>query len=396
MKEEPVVLVVFGEALAAPEACYSLIDAGFRVHVACRKGVDCGLRKSRLVSIHDVTHPEVDYHTTIEELSALASSSGACAVLPLDDLSLWMLSRHRSQIDCPIAAASEAAVEVAMDKRKQIDVAKAAGFLVPDTGDFSEDLKTLPWASFPCILKGALAARPVGRTLGRGRAYFCDDSEKLEEARSHDALEDPLILQSWQQGVGVGVFGFRTADGVRAWSGHRRIRMMNPAGSGSSCCESNPPSEETKVKVEAFLRLIDWHGLFMLELLEDVDGKLWFMELNGRTWGSMAIARAGGMEYPAWAVQDVIGRLAPLPESMSVRPCRGRHFGREIVHLLLVLRGPGRNVGMAWPGRFSTMLDLLSLRRGDRWYNRRRGDMAVFRSDAIQCILSQIRRKGKT
>ena len=394
MKKQPAILVAFGDALASPEACYSLIDAGFSVHVACRRGVDSGIRRSRLVSIYDVTPPEVDCQLSVDELSALARSCGAAAVLPLDDLSLWMTSRHRSQFDCPIAAASEAAVDVAMDKRKQIDFAKASGFLVPETGDFSKDLQSLPWESFPCILKGALAARPVGKALGRGRAFFCDSPERLEEARIHDAADDPLILQAWQKGVGVGVFGFRTAEGVRAWSGHRRVRMMNPAGSGSSCCESNLPSEETKAKVDAFLKLIDWQGLFMVELLEGSDGRQWFMELNGRTWGSMSLARAGGMEYPAWAVQEALNDLPPLPESVEGSPCRARHFGRELVHLLLVLRGPGRNVGMTWPKRVSTLFDLLTLKRGDRWYNRRRGDIAVFRSDAIQCIRAQVRRKG--
>ena len=396
MKEQSTVLVAFGDALAAPEACYSLIDAGFIVHVACRRAVDCGIRKSGLVSIHDVTPPEVDYQRAIDELVALARSCGASAVLPLDDLSLWMVSRHRSQFDCPIAAASETAVEVAMDKRKQIEFAKAAGFLVPETGDFNQNLQTLPWDSFPCILKGALAARPEGKALGRGRAFFCDSPEGLRDARGHDAPDNPMILQAWQRGVGVGVFGFRTAEGIRAWSGHRRIRMMNPAGSGSSCCESNPPSDETKLTVAAFLELIDWHGLFMVELLEGPDGKQWFMELNGRTWGSMALARAGGMEYPAWAVQDAMNALPNLPQSMNEVACRGRHFGRELVHFLLVLRGPGRNVGMDWPGRFSTVLHLLSRKRGDRWYNLRRGDMKVFRSDAIQCVRSQIFRKGKS
>ena len=205
MKRQPAVLLAFGDALAAPEACYSLVDAGFSVHVACRRGVDSGIRRSRLVSIHDVTSPEVDHQRSAEEISDLSRSCEAIAVLPLDDLSLWMMSRNRSQFACPIAAASEAAVEVALDKRKQIEIAKASGFLVPETGDFGQRLESLPWGFFPCILKGALAARPEGKALGRGRAFFCDSSERLEESKAHDAPDDPLILQAWEPGVGVGV-----------------------------------------------------------------------------------------------------------------------------------------------------------------------------------------------
>ena len=31
-------------------------------------------------------------------------------------------------------------------------------------------------------------------------------------------------------------------------------------------------------------------------------GPAWFVELNGRPWGSMALARRQGLEYPAWQV----------------------------------------------------------------------------------------------
>ena len=49
----------------------------------------------------------------------------------------------------------------------------------------------------------------------------------------------------------------------------------------------------------------------MIELLRDRDGVAWFMELNGRTWGSLALARRLGLEYPAWAALDALGIAAP-------------------------------------------------------------------------------------
>ena len=42
-------------------------------------------------------------------------------------------------------------------------------------------------------------------------------------------------------------------------------------------------------------------------LLRDGEGTAWFMELNGRAWGSMALARRLGHEYPRWAVQAALG-----------------------------------------------------------------------------------------
>ena len=52
--------------------------------------------------------------------------------------------------------------------------------------------------------------------------------------------------------------------------------------------------------------------MFMIELLRDRTGKVWFVELNGRPWGSMALSRRQGFEYPAWHV-----KLAIDPQSRA-------------------------------------------------------------------------------
>ena len=378
MSSARTILVVFGESQAAPEVCYSLIDGGFDVMVACRKSKATPLRKSRLVVTRDVTSPEKDYQQTTREVLELARNSGAAAVLPLDDTALWLVNKARDQFGCPVATSPPHAVEVALDKRLQIDAAREAGFSIPKTSYPVSTEEVVQWNTFPCIIKGAFAARPEGNAIGRSRAHFCRDDVAIKEVQADIDLNDPVVLQEWKNGVGVGVFGFRTDSGVHAWSAHHRIRMMNPAGSGSSCCESELPSPETRKRVESMLESIGWRGLFMIELLRDAQCTEWFMELNGRAWGSMALARALGMEYPLWAVQDVLGELPVLPECAQETPRRARNLGRELVHLMFVLRGRGRHKGMEWPTRLRTIRNLCGSREGDRWYNARRGDMKVF------------------
>ena len=55
--------------------------------------------------------------------------------------------------------------------------------------------------------------------------------------------------------------------------------------------------------------------MFMLELLRDAAGTPWFMEVNGRPWGSMALAVRRGFDYPVWAVR----RRSTRPSSPSRR-----------------------------------------------------------------------------
>jgi predicted ATP-grasp superfamily ATP-dependent carboligase len=200
-----------------------------------------------------------------------------------------------------------------------------------------------------------------------------------------------MLLQQYVCGVGEGLFGLAADDGVLGWSAHRRLRMMNPQGSGSSACTSRDVDDGLKASGERFIALSGWRGLFMIELLRDESGKVWFMELNGRAWGSMALARRLGFEYPAWAVKKIFnpGAQIVLPRS-NPQPLVCRHLGRELVHLLFVMRGPKSRALARWPSRWSAVRQFLSFAREERWYNWRANDRKVFFSDAIGTVKGQI------
>src|SRR2546427_9668945 len=92
----------------------------------------------------------------------------------------------------------------------------------------------------------------------------------------------PLLVQAFVPGSGEGIFGLAGPDGIRAWSAHRRLRMMNPQGSGSSACISQAVPSDLMPKVQKLIKKAQWRGLFMIEMLRDRSGDAWFVELNGR------------------------------------------------------------------------------------------------------------------
>ncbi len=105
----------------------------------------------------------------------------------------------------------------------------------------------------------------------------------------------------------------------------------------------------------------------------------------------MALARALGLEYPAWAVAEALGLPAgPLPAAGEGGVVRARHLGREVVHLLAVMRGP-RSGAVAWPSRLRSARDVLTWHRGDRAYNWRRGEPAVLIDDTVSTIVAAAR-----
>ena len=145
-------------------------------------------------------------------------------------------------------------------------------------------------------MKAALALEVVDGRVTRGAVEVVADETALADSVSHRT--GPVLVQPLIMGVGHGLFGVARQGRVSSWSGHERIRMMNPAGSGSSACRGVTPPAELVELSSRMMCTLAWDGLFMLEFLADEDGTAWFMELNGRTWGSMVLATRRGLSYP--------------------------------------------------------------------------------------------------
>ena len=393
-----IVIIGFAEALSAPEVTWSLVDHGFEVIAFTRRGSRAALRHSRFVRIFEVTPPEMDLAQAKEDLKSgvrrvAESSSAPVTLMPLDDQALWLCGRADLHSNALLVGPEGEALHLALDKRIQMDLAKAAGFSVPlyrciDGPDeiSKEEIE------FPVVFKPALAATETAGRLSRGRGWICADSEELSSAVNRWKGQTPMILQQFLPGIGEGVFGLATSRGVLAWSGHRRVRMMNPQGSGSSACTAiSPIDEESRASAESFLAAGAWRGLFMVELLRDHSGKLWFIEFNGRPWGSMALARRIGLEYPAWAVEaalnsDLSPEIPPIKGNLPV--CR--HLAREILYLLFVARGSQSKALRTWPSTWSALSAVCRIGPNDRWYNWRRNDPKVFISDCFQSLWTQL------
>jgi hypothetical protein len=390
------VLVGFAEAMSAPEAVWSLVDDGFRVVAFARRGRASALRSSRHVECHEICPPEVDLEASLSDLQSLIISMDGNVgdlqriLFPLDDKAVWLSSRVKLETGWLLAGPNGANAELALNKCLQIQMARDAQFDVPRTvlARNADDLFAFSASeSFPIILKAAECVPVKKGRLQNCRKWICANPVELERAMKEWGERVPLLVQPFIVGTGEGVFGLAAPEGIRAWSGHRRLRMMNPQGSGSSACVSQPVSEDLRVKTGEFIRLSGWRGAFMIELLRDAAGKTWFVEMNGRPWGSMALSRGQGLEYPAWHVRLVMDEESRVGMSPNATPglvCR--HIGREFMHLLFVLRGGKSKALSNWPPFWRTMEEVVRVHQGDAYYNWRPDDPKVFFADCYYTI----------
>jgi hypothetical protein len=343
-----------------------------------------------LVRLAEISPPEEGIAAAEEELHRLVKAVNPDVVIPLDDASLQLCGTTLGGSDA-LAGPSGEQLKVALDKRVQVEAARKAGFDVPDTRSISSAEEALDGVEPPVVLKPALANVERNGRLARGKAFVCGNRTELERAIRATPPNEPMLVQPLLFGTGEGLFGLATPRGTEAWTAHRRIRMTNPQGSGSSACTSVAVDQQVIEPTARMLGAVGWRGLFMVETLRDHNGVAWFMELNGRAWGSMALARRQGFEYPAWAAEL---KLDPDFRPPDVRFQTGqvtcRHLGAEIVHLLFVLRGPRSAALAGWPGRLRTISDLCRFRRSDRWYNLRSGELPVFLDDTFGTVLHEI------
>jgi predicted ATP-grasp superfamily ATP-dependent carboligase len=397
------VVVGFAEALSAPEVVWSLVDSGFDVIAFARKGRLSPLRYSRHVACHEICAPESDLQAAISDLQTLLVSLSRAGdgrnriLLPIDDKAVYLCSKVQLDSSWRLAGPIGDSADVALNKNLQVEAALNAGFAVPKTlfvksaDDIFNSGFDLP---FPLILKPAQCVPTYQGRLYKCRHWVCANQDELKSAVAQWSERVPLIIQPFIAGSGEGVFGLVASDGIRAWSAHRRLRMMNPQGSGASACISQPVPADIKPKIQALLHAIKWRGLFMIELLRDRSGNLWFVELNGRSWGSMALSRRQGLEYPAWQVrlaidqQSQIGKMSPSLRTGLI--CR--NVGRELMHVLFVLRGARSKALTNWPSIWRTLAEVLRIQRGDTFYNWRSDDRKVFVADCYYTMHDNLRR----
>jgi hypothetical protein len=396
------VVVGFAETFSAPEVAWSLIGSGFSVAAFARRGSRAALRVSRCASVFDLTPPEDDAQASVKDLQEKLqllrrSENSPLVLLPLDDASVWICGQVAPEDGLIVAGPGPDKTDFALDKHRQIQVARESGFRVPETllvpaGDALGSVKL----RFPVIAKPARAIFLRGGKLGRERFHWCRSEADLSSALRTCLPGTPMLIQEHVEGIGEGLFGLAGKAGVLAWSAHRRIRMMNPLGSGASACMSITPDLEDVAAASRLIDLSSWEGLFMVELLRDAAGKTWFVEFNGRVWGSTALARRCGLEYPAWAVLDAIGQADGIPQRVSAPSgivCR--HAGREALHALFVLRGPRSQTPGRWPSRWNTLRKLMTLRRSEYWYNWKREDWRVFIRDFAATLAEVLFRKSR-
>jgi len=386
----PLYLVGFAESVATPEVCFSLRATGARVACFFRSNKKGKFARMRSVEYYPVIAPETDFNHTTHDIEALVSHLRPDLTAPCDDAALFVLSRLDESKTRSLAPTGKAC-DFALDKWVQLGFASASGFAVMKTQLVTSKTDIAQFPCRPAVLKPRAALDIRGNGLDKGPSFIIEDTEIPGQALE-ELAKRPYLIQEYKAGIGEGFFGIAKEGKIFASFGHRRLRMMNPAGSGASACISREPEEVERRAAEALIKMIKWRGPFMVELLRDHSGKAWFMEFNGRFWGSLALARRCGLDMPRLAAELACGKSVTIPS--KIEPGFARHLGRDLVHLMFVMRGRHRGAhSLAWPGRFASARKIICPHSLKSFYNYNESEPLFFVKDAVVTVLNAIRGK---
>ena len=286
---------------------------------------------ARAVALPDYNTDPVGY---IEAIIAFVSDHQVKVVLPTGDPSITLLAPHRerfAELHCTLVLASDAALGIANDKNRTLEVASKLGIAYPKSVQINEveDLRTAEAEfGYPFVLK------PTVSWTGRAerRVYpveVVDEADAADRTARFLATGCEVLAQQFACGRREGVTLFMANGEVLASCGAAALRTVPPLGGVSAMRVSIPMPDEL---LDASVRLVTSIGLdgpCEVEFRRDASGRPLLMEVNARLAGTLENATQSGVDFPLIIWQSATGQ--PVQPVKTYRTgVRTRWLGGEL------------------------------------------------------------------
>jgi predicted ATP-grasp superfamily ATP-dependent carboligase len=351
-----------------------------------REGIDVTVgskSKDSLAGSSRYCRRQMCYPSPFEQGEAFQSSllnevqSGGYKVLfPMTDITTVLLARIKASLEpfVRVPIGSEEQIGLVQDKREVLLAARKIGIGCPETFmlDDSEDLQAVSEAlHYPVVLKPRLSWLRRNGEWVFGSVQYAHDAQDLRNKyqQSHALIPHPLV-QERIDGEGRGVFLLVWNGELKAAFCHRRLREKPPWGGVSVYRESLPFDREIVDKSYKLLQSFGWQGPAMVEFkVDNRDGQLKLMEVNGRFWGSLQLALDAGLNFPLLYYRLAIGENAPAQFDYKAG-VRSRWLLGDLDQLLIRWKRPNGQNGFSGykTSRLRASLDFMKFYEPDLHY----------------------------
>lgn len=364
------VLVTDGEQRAALAVVRSLGRAGFTCLVAESRGPSLAGASRFAARRYPVPSPLEQPEPFGEAIGRLARDLDVAVVLPLTDASVLALLGRRAELGrAALPFPSLEAFRRVSDKQVAHAEASRVGLAVPaqciiadPTAASHLDPELL---AFPLVVKPIRSTAETGqRRIKLGVSYAANPAALRDRLAVLPPEAYPVLLQQRIVGPGVGIFELLWDDRLVATFAHRRLREKPPSGGVSVYCESIAADAALVERSRALLGRFGWRGVAMVEYkLDAATGVPYVMEVNGRFWGSLALAIDAGVDFPRLLVELALGHPPADPPRYRVG-VRSRWWWGDVDHLWARWRHSAEELALPpdSPGRWRALGNFLTVR----------------------------------
>lgn len=292
-------------------AARALGQAGFRIGLgSVREG---RASRSRWVSAcHCVPAPEAGLEAFTRAVERAVREGRYDLAFGADDVEMLALSAVRQSLPCLVPHAPHETVLRSVDKLELARSVERAGLRTPHTVEATAS--TVARTAIPVIVKARLHWTP-GSDAGVRHLLVSACATRDEVTRRVADVERAggrAILQEPVDGELMALSTVVDEEGdALGWSQQRTLRSS--LHRTSSRAETVALDRDLATGARALLGDLGWYGLANLQFLRPADGEPRLIDLNGRFYGSIALAIAAGVDLPVLWADLALGRRPSAP-----------------------------------------------------------------------------------
>ena len=280
-----------------------------------------------------VPRPDDDPDAFFDAVVGICAKHDVRLVMPMDDAALAVCSERRDALPAgtKLAAAGIDAVRNVLDKRRNLETAKRLGIPCPvefrlESLDQTEEL--IERLGFPMVLKNP------GREAGEASLLHGFKWLIARNERELRALLDQYgtsggfpLFQQLVEGEVRNLCCFGASGRIATVHEYRSVRRVGWEGN-SVLREVTESSPQLVRYAEQLLGDLKWDGVAQVAfIVRERDGASWYMETNGRFWGSVEGSIAIGWDFPYWAYRYFTRGDLPVPPPLALGSRACWHFG---------------------------------------------------------------------
>jgi predicted ATP-grasp superfamily ATP-dependent carboligase len=316
------------------------------------------VKNKRLINRNPLTHP----NAFAKELLKIVDAEDVDFIFPLGPHEDYVILNHLEEF----AEISELAYDplsrrITMDKERTLAIARNLRIPVPKTVPLSEFIESEVDLRYPLIVKPKVV---YSYSRMRIPITLITEKREMQSLLQQNIDKESLLVQEYVPGNGYGFFAlYNKKRNLVAYFMHRRIHESLGWGGVSTLARSYY-NERLKFLGESLLKNLGVTGVAMVEFRRNIhSGEFILMEINGRYWGSLPLAIAAGVDFPALHCK-YWNRKIKTPITSLQDVCSQWLLGGETMWLRSVIKN--RNIklpGYSPPSFLTAIRDVISSKR---------------------------------